>query len=252
MADVRALLRSELASRASSTTGPGKKRKLEPRPADIRKKLKPTAQVEEPGKQEAEEELVEGPENETYSSSNTTTTTVIAEPEPAVVAQTQATEASQEEPQAIDEDEWAAFERSVVAPTRMQVSATAALNSGATISAAPVSAAELAAREQEERESRTKAREAELQGEQEEATRSLEDELDEMEQLDERVKRLKEKREEILRRRGEGLSKDGLDKARNLEMDTKDRINRDKDTNEDEEDEEDIDSADEWDDWRFR
>ncbi|EER23707.1 hypothetical protein D8B26_001839 [Coccidioides posadasii str. Silveira] len=253
MADVRALLRNELASRASATDRQKKKRKLESAPTEIRKKLKPIDQAEESAGEENEiekasptEETGPSPDIAIVPTANAATENPLPLP-----AQATASTKQQEAPQAIDEDEWAAFERFVAAPTRTQVPA-AVLNSGATISAAPVSAAELAKHEEAQRESRTKAREAELQGEQEEATRSLEEEFDEMEQLDERVKRLKEKREEILRRRQQGLLKDMMnsegDSVRgNIETPGSGNVFE-------YEEDEDIDDEDddEWDNWRFK
>lgn len=93
----------------------------------------------------------------------------------------------------VDEDEWAAFEREIaVAP------APDALNSNAVISAPAVSAAELAARSIEEANAQRKERrEAEIEGEKEDAARQLEEEFDQMETYEMRVKRLKEKREEL-------------------------------------------------------
>ena len=94
----------------------------------------------------------------------------------------------------IDEDEWAAFERDVATPP----SEPSALTAEATIIAAPVSAAELAAQSREEASlQRRSLREAEMEGEKEDAARQLEDEFDEMAGLEERVKRLKEKREKL-------------------------------------------------------
>ncbi|KMU75432.1 hypothetical protein CISG_05068 [Coccidioides immitis RMSCC 3703] len=125
-----------------------KKRKLESAPTEIRKKLKPIDQTEESAGEENEKEKA-SPTEETGPSpdiaivpaANAATENPLPLP-----AQATASTKQQEAPQAIDEDEWAAFERFVAAPTRIQVPA-AVLNSGATICAAPVSAAELAKHE---------------------------------------------------------------------------------------------------------
>ena len=98
---------------------------------------------------------------------------------------------------AVDEAEWAAFTREMASsPPTTDIRST--LEAAATISAAPVSAAELAARsrEGESRQAR-EARETEAEGEREDAAQRIEEELDEQEQLQERVKKLKEKREAL-------------------------------------------------------
>ena len=102
---------------------------------------------------------------------------------------------------AIDEDEWAAFERDIATPPPQPLAAPSALTATATISAAPLTAAELAARSREEASTQTKERrEAELEGEREDAALRLEEEFEEMEGLEERVRRLREKREELRKR----------------------------------------------------
>ena len=102
----------------------------------------------------------------------------------------------------IDEVEWAAFERDVATPPpspRKQTTASA-LMAAATISAAPLSAADIAAREKEEEKVPGKGRkEADLEAEKEDAARALEEEFDEMEGLEERVRKLREKREALRR-----------------------------------------------------
>ena len=98
------------------------------------------------------------------------------------------------DPATVDEDEWAAFERDVATPPPEPSALTAA----ATISAAPMSSAELVAQSREEANLQKKSlREVELEGEKEDAARQMEEELDEMAEFDERVKRLREKREQL-------------------------------------------------------
>lgn len=98
------------------------------------------------------------------------------------------------DPATVDEDEWAAFERDIATPP----SKPSALTAAATISAAPVSSAELAAQSLEEGDLQKKSlREVELEGEKEDAARQMEEELEEMAGFDERVKRLREKREQL-------------------------------------------------------
>lgn len=96
----------------------------------------------------------------------------------------------------VDEDEWAAFERDVATPPPEL--SIPALNSSATISAAPMTAAEIAAQAREQANTQSKeSRDAELEGEKEDAARALEEEFDEMEGLEERVRRLRGMREAL-------------------------------------------------------
>lgn len=107
---------------------------------------------------------------------------------------------------AVDEDEWAAFERDV-ATIPSEPSVPSALNAAATISAAPLSAAELAARTTAEASTQRKElKEAELEGEKEDAARQLEEEFDQMEELEARVRRLRAKREELRQKRGQAAT----------------------------------------------
>lgn len=101
----------------------------------------------------------------------------------------------------IDESEWAAFERDVATPPPP----ASALTSTATISAAPLTAAEVAAQAREQEILQNKERmEAVVEGEKEDAARRLEEEFDEMAELEERLRRLREKRDALrMARRGE-------------------------------------------------
>lgn len=254
MADVRSLLRNELASRkgASQPNTVGnrvsKKRKVDNGDGVMRKKLRSTdleavhaaanAQAskapgaEEPAEDEVleavEEDEVVGPELPTREAQDGTAATPASEPAPIPAAR-------QETSQIVDEDEWAAFEREVAAPTRTP-HALAAVSAEATISAAPVTAEELAAQQERDRASAAKSREAELEGEREDAARFMEEEFDEMDQLEERVRRLKQMREELRQKRAE-------DQARDIQMAEEQRAPESE--SEDEED-------DDWDDWRFK
>ncbi|CAD0047110.1 unnamed protein product [Aureobasidium pullulans] len=87
----------------------------------------------------------------------------------------------------VDEDEWAAFEREMAAT---QQNALPIISASATISAAPVSAEELAAQAREEQSAQRTAREAEIEADTEDAALAMQQEFDEMEELDERVRRL--------------------------------------------------------------
>lgn len=104
-----------------------------------------------------------------------------------------------------DDDDWAAFESEVVhaAPAKPTIPATAAAASysgDAVIAAAPMTAQQLAEKQEEEERERRRAQvDVDLEDEKEEATRALETEFEEMEELEARVRKLKEKREAIRR-----------------------------------------------------
>jgi len=96
----------------------------------------------------------------------------------------------------VDEDEWAAFEADVA-------SLKAPAPDDAIISAPAITAAEIEARSLEESNAKRKElQEAELEGDKEDAARKLEMEFEEMESLEERVRRLREKREELRSKSG--------------------------------------------------
>ncbi|KAL8818017.1 MAG: hypothetical protein Q9223_003261 [Gallowayella weberi] len=106
---------------------------------------------------------------------------------------------SQSDP--VDEDEWAAFQREVASPPPE----TSALTATADISAAPMTAAELAAQSREQASRQAKERlEAEVEGEKEDAARQMEEEFEEMAELEDRVRRLREKREQLRVNRAKG------------------------------------------------
>ncbi|KAK0386782.1 hypothetical protein NLU13_6618 [Sarocladium strictum] len=103
----------------------------------------------------------------------------------------------------VDESEWAAFEADIAA-------ASVPYDEDATISAPAMTAEEAAAAAQsalngegnDASKRKTKA-DVDLEDEKEEATRALEEEFEEMEELEARVQRLREKREDIRRKRSE-------------------------------------------------
>jgi hypothetical protein len=249
MADVRSLLRNELASRkgaSPNTTGNrvSKKRKVDNGDGVMRKKLRSTdleavqaaasAQGAEPSADETAEDDVLEPVEEADLEESLDENQEIATPS----AQQIPPPPLQESSGTVDEDEWAAFEREVAAPTRMP-HAPAAVAAEATISAAPVSNEELAAQQQTEKASAGRTREAELEGEREDAARFMEEEFDEMDQLEERVRRLKHMREELRQKRAE-------DQTRDVPMVSEDQRTAESDSDEDDDDDED------WDDWRFK
>ncbi|KAH8649172.1 hypothetical protein BX600DRAFT_517558 [Xylariales sp. PMI_506] len=99
----------------------------------------------------------------------------------------------------VDEAEWAAFEAEIAASdVPPAATATGDAYADATISAAALTADEAAAKSlEEENERRKHLLDTQIADEQEDAQRALEDEFDEMEELESRVHRLKERREEL-------------------------------------------------------
>ena len=148
----------------------------------------------------------------------------------------------------VDEAEWDAFQADIAA-------LTTPYDQDAVISAPAMTAEESAAAAEGQTEGPRKPQvDVDIEDEREEATRAMEDEFDEMQGLEERVKRLKEKRE-ALRKRGESqgqetlekppreLSKENVDEAAVADGDAED---------DDEEDDEEDDDEDDWDGFRFR
>lgn len=280
MADVRSLLRNELAARqrASPTGSSGmrvtKKRKVADTDTFVRKKLRSVeAQIDQTTSEpepiepsasgvspagstpvETVDDDAAGPELPPSAGGEEMQSTQL-DSEPLDTRLTTSTAISEQPQNIINEDEWAAFERDVVAATRVP-EPLAALAAAPTISAVPVSAEELAAqKQQQEKQSLTRTRETEAQGEREDAARFLEDEFDEMEQLEERVRRLKNMREALRSK----IAADGNVPAQDLSTDRHDaeedggadRDNRSlKGDSDDEDDDDDGDDA--WADWRFR
>ena len=176
-----------------------KKRKAHDEDADSRKKSRPLTTPPVPDREEHNEASKPPSSNQLPSR----TTLPPAEPKPASPPSPSAA-------QTIDEDEWAAFERDIAEPIPDSPSETANINAQAIITADPVSAADLAKQEEDDDpSSRKERREAELEAEKEDAARALEEEFDEMENLEERVRRLREKREGLrLQREAEGGDQD--------------------------------------------
>ncbi|KPM37988.1 hypothetical protein AK830_g8574 [Neonectria ditissima] len=149
--------------------------------------------------------------------------------------------------QEVDETEWAAFEADIAA-------ASVPYDQDAIISAPAMTAEETAAAadaEEEEARKRREQADVDLEDEKEEATRALEEEFEEMEELEARVRRLKEKRE-ALRKRGESFGQEAAPAKlstigkENLETPMEEE-GEDDDDDDDEEDEDD-----DWDGFRFR
>ncbi|KAJ5773104.1 hypothetical protein N7457_008000 [Penicillium paradoxum] len=254
MADVRSLLRSELASRKGTsqpnTTGNRitKKRKVDSGDGVMRKKIRAAeidvlhhtsgaTSTDQPIEEEVSEQVeadVAGPEPPLDNQQEITGSAVD-------LAEDSSKQPLQNPPATIDEDEWAAFEREVAAPSRLP-HAPAAVAAEATISAAPMTTAELAAQQERAKVPTARTREAEMEGEREDAARFLEEEFDEMDQLEERVRRLKQKREELRKARIQDQTHDEPMGSAAMQQDAADSESDDDDDDDDED----------WDDWRLK
>lgn len=152
----------------------------------------------------------------------------------------QANTAQVDKVDAVDEDEWTAFEADIAA-------AEAPYSADAVISAPAMTAAEVEARAEEEK--KRPAVEAELEDEKEEATRALENEFEEMEELEERVRKLKEKRAALrVRTVGETAATEGMAEAAKGGT-GKENVGMDEDADLDDDDDE---EDDDWVGFRFR
>ncbi|KAK4634635.1 hypothetical protein CLAFUW4_00962 [Fulvia fulva] len=164
-----------------SANGVSKKRKAStmdsPSPED-RKKSKPVSFT--PGVEEIDDEGAGPIQDAPQSTTNGTQEAV----------------ASHNEEQGADPAELEAFERELAEMERSMRHGTTAAQ-GAVVSAAPMTAEELAAQAREEQSTQRGRRDAELEAEKEDAARLLEDEFEEMEGLEERARKLREKREAL-------------------------------------------------------
>lgn len=142
----------------------------------------------------------------------------------------------------VDEDEWAAFERDVATPPPVPPVAS---NSAATIEAAPISAAELAEQANTDGSASKRRRDAELEDEREDVSKQLEDEFDEMNELEQRVRRLKERREAIRKAQGIVANQNGT----SVKHDSDQERYQDNHADDDDDDDDD-DQVDDWDNWR--
>lgn len=153
--------------------------------------------------------------------------TEVSRPSPAKVIPPPPPPASTEP---VDEHEWSAFEASLARQSSASppptTAPTTALTAAASITAAPLTAAELAAQSREETSLQNKERrEAEVEAEKEDAARQLEEEFDEMEELEARVRRLKEQREKLRLKRAEGAEQKELQGSEERELVREDTAN---------------------------
>jgi hypothetical protein len=106
---------------------------------------------------------------------------------------------SQQSPATIDEAEWAAFQEFTTSIPSKSTSAIDALKANATLEGAPLSAEEAAAQARQAQNDMRSKREEEIQDEKEEAAERLEEEFEVMGELEDRIRKLKEKRETLRR-----------------------------------------------------
>ena len=143
----------------------------------------------------------------------------------------------------VNEDEWAAFERDIAkSESPRPPTNSTALNATADIAAAPTTSESSNVQpEGDPGVQRKERREAETEGEREDATRALEEEFDEMEDLEARIKRLREKREELRVRREDGGEQHNQEGESGSIHVTETRVG--------DESSEDDDDVDDWDQW---
>lgn len=141
---------------------------------------------------------------------------------------------------AVDEAEWAAFEADIAA-------ATEPYDESAVISAPAVPVGGVIEEEEEGGEGKRRGREAEVEGEREDAERAMAEEFDEMEELEGRARRLRERREALRARasRGDLKAADGGEKGPEKGVDKENAAAAE------EEEEEDDESEDEEDDYAW-
>ena len=227
----------------SGETSTSKKRKADEVVDDSRKKSKPRLSVPGDSSEEvagASTRTIKRPSRElAVNSKSLQARHVPQEPssKPAGIS-SEPKSLSENAPSApIDEDEWAAFERDVATPPP-EPAKPSALNFEADISAAPLTAAEIAAQAKEQAiQQARERREAEVEGEKEDAARALEEEFDEMEGLEERVARLKRMREELRTRTARAVGSEGVE---NVEEEDEDERNGQNEDDEDSDDEVDM------------
>ena len=150
-----------------------------------------------------------------------------------------------------EDEEWLAFQREIEAAD-IPPAQSSAVKAAATISAAPMTAEEIAVQAREEQSTQRGRRDEEIEGEKEDAARALEDEFQEMEQLEDRVRRLREKREALRAGKDTNVSQAVVSESEGIvskvgnggEWAEPSEIKEDMDDDEDEDDED-------FDDWKF-
>lgn len=251
MADVRSMLRQERASRQQ--TGPPQKQSARPASAPISKKRKAADDNVEERKRTRTEVSKGVPagffdggpiDAEDINLPTSASNPALAEDaQPATAPRTSAEREIPAIPDAAppplkqaDEEDLDAFLKEMdEAPAAQNTLPPFAL--GAVVEAAPMTAAEVAAQARKEQSAQRGKREEELEAEKEDAARLLEDEFEEMEGLEERVRKLREKREALRHAHMQARMEDIV------LPDPQPETNEDEGSESDDED---------WDDWRFR
>ena len=185
-------LRSQRRQDAAESRGAGKKRKAEMSESPERKRAKPDETV----KEEALDETVIHVEGDAGSAApgltdrtNGSTAPPQSVAEPVPPGQDDANEADIAADLAALDD--------LEAEAQLEDQARQRAQDQATITAAPMSAAELAAQAREKQSEQRVKRDEEIEGEREDAARVLEDEMAEREGLEERVAKLRQRREQL-------------------------------------------------------
>ncbi|PQK14330.1 hypothetical protein BB8028_0004g12600 [Beauveria bassiana] len=168
--------------------------------------------------------------------------------------------------QGVDEDEWAAFEAEMAAATAPYaddaVISAPAMDAETSAAAAAAAAAKDLANGGDGSATRKSRADLDIEGEREDAARAREDEFNDMQELEARVRRLKEKREELRKRassvgqNNDGparlqsqLPEGGSGKSPAAEEGAEKNAEEDEDG---EDDDDDDDDDDDWDGFRFR
>ncbi|KZZ97302.1 hypothetical protein AAP_00945 [Ascosphaera apis ARSEF 7405] len=151
------------------------------------------------------------------------------------VAQTAAPQPTAADPSALD-DEWALFEQEVIAPTKETDTTSHTFTSIHTMKQSNPSAVISAP-----------AREEMLEGEKEDAELFLMEEFDTMERLEERLKVMRERKAELERRRKEGVEA----KMEGIVVTPKEEGEGEEADDENESEDEDDEDEEEWDEWGF-
>lgn len=239
------------ARKEASIAPPSKKRKADGGEDEGRKRARAIEDIAEEDEEEAEEQAEDQAEATEQAAELPATTATGTAPANSTTANGNAipAEASLKSAAAADEDDeeltalLREFEAAKDAPSLSINSA------GAVLSAAPMTAEQIAAQAREEQSTQRGRRDVEIEGEREDAARALEDEFEEMAELEDRVRKLREKREAL--RAGKAAESVAVDGSTDIVSEP--GVNGDADIvaegggeeDEDEEDEEDLD------DWNF-
>ncbi|KAF2870178.1 hypothetical protein BDV95DRAFT_575236 [Massariosphaeria phaeospora] len=200
MADVRSMLRQQRASRQQS--GRPQKQSAAPAAAPVSKKRKAATDdgIEERKRTRTEEATGVPAGFFDGGAAADEQATPGTEDEPALDTTPDAPMAAEPPPppplDAAAQAELDAFIKEMHEPPPPQ-NGLSGFPAGVVIEAAPMTAAELAAQAREDLSAQRAKRDEEMEGEKEDAARALEDEFDEMEGLEERVKKLREQREAL-------------------------------------------------------